>query len=769
MRSSAPRSTWWGALTVLLPLGLTSACAHDPSGPGPSRATGGGGTGGMSTVGGSGGSGGDLPEPEEDPYDPAPPPPPLPDDARDALAGQIDGILAGGSVAGATHGIQIAHLETGILVYERNPDLVLKPASNTKLLTTAASLVRLGGDHQHVTEVYAAPPDAGGVISGDLVLVGAHDFTWSTRFYDDPRFPLDQLASQLAAAGVTQVAGTTIASGEFAFQASQFGTYDAAAHRSAAAGQFAAALGAAGIATNGTSTSASFDPPAGTTQLARWASPSIPIGSSPINRSSMNEMADALSRHLGFVAGGESSYAAGANEFVGLLGDFGLDTTGVEFFDGSGLSHSNRIAAQHLVGLLRGMTAEPSGSDWRRTFALSGVHGTIGGRMAGADTFGRVRAKTGTLNGVIALSGTLDHRYDGQRYAFSLLANDVSSQAAMRAAHDDVVEALGADLRQLGTRPSAPTLACVRNVGNGGGISVEWTGAGDAEAFVVWRSRDGLTWDRSDARLVDREQHVTLPFDDSLRLFVRITAVNLAGESDPSDVYGAQASWTPSRVLLVDGNDRYSAEPAFGNPNGLSHAFSAMHARAMPDTAFDTCADESVGGQLVELDAYDAVVWSTGEDAEADESLSAVDQVLLRSYTESGGNLFISGAELGWDLVEQGLPDDQAFYSDVLRADYVGDDAGTHTVRGAQGALAGLAPFGFFTPDQMVVDYPDRLGLGDDVTPILEYLGGTGGIAGIQWEGDYRLVYLGFPFESIDHPDMRREVLTRALAFLGIE
>jgi len=758
------------AVLAALPAVLSSACAHDPSNPGTPGAPGGGGMGGLGSGGGNqGGGGGALPAPEEDAYEPAPPPPALPEDVRAALAAQIDLILAGGSVAGATHGIEIVHSETGVLVYDKNPDLRLKPASNTKLLTTATAIARLGADHQLVTRAYALPPDASGVISGDLTLIGAHDFTWSTRFYDDPRFPLDQLATQLADAGVTQIAGTTIASGELAYQASQFGTYDAAAHRAAAASQFVAALADAGIATNGTGTSTSFDPPAGTSELASWSSPSLPIGASPINRSSMNEMADALSRHVGQQAGGESSYAAGAVEFVSLLDDLGLDTAGVEFFDGSGLSHSNRIAPHHLVGLLRGMADHPAGAQWRRTLALSGVHGTITSRMTGADTIGRVRAKTGTLNGVIALSGTLDHRYDGQRYAFSLLANDVSSQSAMRGAHDDIVRALAADLRELGTRPTPPTLQCVRNAGNGGGISVEWSDGGDADAFIVWRSRDGLTWNRSDARMVDRDHHTTLTFDDSPLLFVRITALGEAGESAPSDVYGARAAATTSRVLLVDGNDRFSAEPAFGNPTGRAHDFLAVHARAMPAAPFDSCADEVLSTLAVELDAYDAVVWSTGEDAETDESLSAVDQILIRAYAESGGSLFISGSELGWDLFEQGLPEDQAFFSDVLRAGYEGDDAGTFTVRGAQGALAGVGPFGFFTPDRMVVDFPDRLGSGGEVTPILEYLGGAGGVAAVQWKGAYRLVYLGFPFESIDHPGVRRDVMIRAMTFLGVE
>ena len=56
-----------------------------------------------------------------------------------------------------------------------NPDLPLIPASNQKLLVGAVALDVLGADHTFTTEVRAATPPSGGVIAGDLYLVGGGD------------------------------------------------------------------------------------------------------------------------------------------------------------------------------------------------------------------------------------------------------------------------------------------------------------------------------------------------------------------------------------------------------------------------------------------------------------------------------------------------------------------------------------------------------------------------------------------------------------------
>ena len=87
-------------------------------------------------------------------------------------------------------------------------------------------------------------------------------------------------------------------------------------------------------------------------------------------------------------------------------------------------------------------------------------------------------------------------------------------------------------------------------------------------------------------------------------------------------------------------------------------------------------------------------------------------------------------------------------------------------------------PFSFLRPGpselgSLARDYaialpePQRVFLArEEATPILGYVGGTSGTAGVQYDGAYRLVLLGFPFESIDSGEDRARVMRAVLDFL---
>ena len=60
----------------------------------------------------------------------------------------------------------------GVPVASHNPDLPVIPASNQKLPVGAAALAALGPDFTFTTDVRAATPPSGGVLAGDLYLVG---------------------------------------------------------------------------------------------------------------------------------------------------------------------------------------------------------------------------------------------------------------------------------------------------------------------------------------------------------------------------------------------------------------------------------------------------------------------------------------------------------------------------------------------------------------------------------------------------------------------
>src|SRR5690606_19145133 len=174
-RGSAPMMA---RLASLAAIGLLAACSGGPDGglPGLLAGSGGGTAGGDTTSSGSGGD--ETPEvpAEEDPFDPPPAPPPLPQDVVDALAAEMHQALDG---PGGTNSALIVGADTGQVIFARNPDQVMKPASNTKLFTTAAAMAHHGEEHRATSRVYATEDPSDGVVDGNLVLVCEHDFTTS--------------------------------------------------------------------------------------------------------------------------------------------------------------------------------------------------------------------------------------------------------------------------------------------------------------------------------------------------------------------------------------------------------------------------------------------------------------------------------------------------------------------------------------------------------------------------------------------------------------
>ena len=124
-----------------------------------------------------------------------------------------------------TAGCAILDLDTGDVVYTRNADQPLIPASNMKLVTTIAALSQLGGDFEFITRILADGKVAGGTLSGDLCIIGGGDPNISGRFHNgDPLALFREWAAQLKKQGITKVSGdleydSTLFGGE-AFSAS---------------------------------------------------------------------------------------------------------------------------------------------------------------------------------------------------------------------------------------------------------------------------------------------------------------------------------------------------------------------------------------------------------------------------------------------------------------------------------------------------------------------------------------------------------------------
>jgi len=117
------------------------------------------------------------------------------------LKSQIDELLADRTLVEASVGVHIVDLRDGQILYTRNADVPLNPASNMKLTTTAVALALLGPEHTFATRLYHGK-DAlrGATIQGDLYLRGTGDPSFITE-------DIYAMASDLAARGIQEVTG----------------------------------------------------------------------------------------------------------------------------------------------------------------------------------------------------------------------------------------------------------------------------------------------------------------------------------------------------------------------------------------------------------------------------------------------------------------------------------------------------------------------------------------------------------------------------------
>jgi D-alanyl-D-alanine carboxypeptidase/D-alanyl-D-alanine-endopeptidase (penicillin-binding protein 4) len=125
--------------------------------------------------------------------------------------------------AAAAWGIQVVSLDSQTVVFEHNPQVLLSPASNSKLYTVALGLDRLGSDYRMRTSLLARNrPDKKGKIRGDLIVYGRGDPTFNARFRGTLDQAFDPLAASLAAAGVRRITGALIGDASY-FRGPPFG------------------------------------------------------------------------------------------------------------------------------------------------------------------------------------------------------------------------------------------------------------------------------------------------------------------------------------------------------------------------------------------------------------------------------------------------------------------------------------------------------------------------------------------------------------------
>jgi serine-type D-Ala-D-Ala carboxypeptidase/endopeptidase (penicillin-binding protein 4) len=420
-------------------------------------------------------------------------------------------------------------LDRGDTLFARSPDAALTPASNMKLLTTAAALEYLGPGHRFVTYVLADGPIRDGVLEGSVYLFGTGDPMLGTRFAERAAPALVALADTLELLGVREIRGDIVGDGSYfagngsgagwqpdylnAWYATPAGalsvhenlvrievsgaeagrppeltyvpggegirvrndavsggggrarvvraTYDGPILVTGRAGSgssrhdvsvpnpamYAAALfrdvlaerdvalhgvvranddpSASPVTGRSAFAPALEDPDTRLRVLAEHTSAPLLEILEVINQRSHNFYAEQVLRALGRAAGGNGSADSGGRAILALMVREGVDTTGVRIADGSGLSPLNRASASSFIALLRYVQESPHAELFMTTLPVAGESARFR-RMGNTPAAGNLRAKTGTIEKVSALSGYVTGA-NGERIAFSIIGNNLGS------------------------------------------------------------------------------------------------------------------------------------------------------------------------------------------------------------------------------------------------------------------------------------------------------------------------------------------------------
>jgi D-alanyl-D-alanine carboxypeptidase/D-alanyl-D-alanine-endopeptidase (penicillin-binding protein 4) len=457
-------------------------------------------------------------------------PAPAPGPAVLRLRDAVDRVLDAPGWRRAHWGVLAVSLDRGDTLVAREPARIMIPASNLKLLTTAAAFHHLGPEYRWVTLALADGGIRDGILQGDLVLYGTGDPGLSERFHDTDRAVFDTLAARLRADGLRAIAGRVLGDGTFFRGPARHGAWDPEdrnQHYAAAAGAlswaenvvtlrieatrsgvppmihglpalggvdvrndartaagapsprlsvdreapldpiriagelapgapdvwrrmnvqdpglyaahaFHAALERAGIAITGPPGVVSA-PESSTLDgvglfrgaaeepqvLARHVSPPLREYLTVINHESHNLFADVVLKTLGRAVAGEGTFEAGARVVERFLTDVvGAAEGSVYVLDGSGLASGNRVSPETIVGLLGYMAGRDDGEAFLATLPQAGTRDLR--RMDRTAAARNLRAKTGTIHGVSALSG-LVRTASGERVAFSIIGNELPS------------------------------------------------------------------------------------------------------------------------------------------------------------------------------------------------------------------------------------------------------------------------------------------------------------------------------------------------------
>ncbi len=387
-----------------------------------------------------------------------------PASSRAELRHTIDSLTSQPVFRNAHWGVLIVDPRTGDTIYSKNAGKLFMPASNMKIITSAAALTLLGPDYTYKTTFLTDGPVRDSLLDGNLLVIGRGDPTISDNMRGVATTVMDALADSVRAHGIRQVTGVLARVGNafpdsihgYGWEWDDLGEYYGA--------------GVDELIFNEGMAPTTLRPPPDTTRDSLYSGPAKDPGTgylsafndalvrkqinveagvmdsilpTPIKmdtlftfvslpmrniipalmKPSQNQIAEILLKTIGLERGGMGT-SDSARKIVGQqLLAWGVQPDGFVIRDGSGLSRHDLVSPETIVKVLDRIQQDTAFAVYYNAMPIAGVDGTLKDRMKGTPAEGNVHAKTGSLASGRSLSGYVT-TVDGERLIFSILANN---------------------------------------------------------------------------------------------------------------------------------------------------------------------------------------------------------------------------------------------------------------------------------------------------------------------------------------------------------
>lgn len=363
----------------------------------------------------------------------------------------VDDFVASPLTNAGSISVYVYDLKNKRQVEAYNESLPLIPASITKALTIATTLKTTGINYRYRTRAVTDGTIEGSTLRGNLIIVGSGDPSLNSKAEPVSKDFVIEVAQALKNKGITRIEGQLL------FDQSVF---PLPAHpESWVAGDKSQSYGAGCYGfnfENNSSGSGSVSNPAATfdaklkktlsangitlvgntlpqnkrTLLVEHVSPPIDDIMRSCMRRSDNMFAETLLRTYAQANKQTATPAAGSKLEMDYWRKQGLDMSGINVVDGSGLSRQNRLTTKFMGQMLAKMAGNV---DYVSYFPLAGQEGTLRSFLKNTDLDSYIALKTGSMSGIQCYAGyKLDYNFSPTHVVVVMINNMTSERGKVR-------------------------------------------------------------------------------------------------------------------------------------------------------------------------------------------------------------------------------------------------------------------------------------------------------------------------------------------------